>query len=183
MEPKSTRLREEKRDLSDPGANDTCDTQRATTQIYCRRDRASTSTRVPKDPYHSRKITTRRDDLPSSTVSWLYVKLECGPASDKRWGELSACNLVRLHRRKGCRELRAWVATGSYLSDRVRGYDPGNDLAQRDVDYRDYIPCQGRSNMATRAHLNLLESPQISEPLACRRAQPRKLGALLEHGH
>ena len=88
---------------------------------------------------------------------------------------------MRLHRRKCCRELRAWVATGSYLSDRVRGYDPGNDLAQRDVDYSDYIPCQGRPNMATRAHLNLIESPQISEPLACRRAQPRKLGALLEH--
>jgi hypothetical protein len=90
---------------------------------------------------------------------------------------------VRLHRRKGCRELRAWVATGSYLSDRVRAYDPWNDLAQKDVDYRGYIPCQGRPNMATRALLNLLESPQISEPLACRRAQPRKLGALLEHGH
>ena len=90
---------------------------------------------------------------------------------------------MRLHRRKGCRELRAWVATGSYLSDRVRAYDPWNDLAQRDVDYRGYIPCQGRPNMATRAHLNLLESPQISEPLACRRAQPRELGALLEYGH
>ena len=129
-------------------------------------------------------MTTRRCDFRHQpSLYWLYVQLECGPASDKRWGELSACNLVRLHRRKGCRELRAWVATGSYLSDRVRGYDPGNDLAQRDVDYSDYIPCQGRPNMATRAHLNLLESPQISEPLACRRAQPRKLGALLEHGH
>ena len=49
-----------KSDFSDPGANDTCDTRRATTQIYCRRDRASTTTRVPKGPYHSRKIETRR---------------------------------------------------------------------------------------------------------------------------
>ena len=29
----------------------------------CRRDRASTTTRVPTDPYHSRKMTTRRYDF------------------------------------------------------------------------------------------------------------------------
>ena len=52
-----------KRDLSDPGANNICDTRHATTQIYYRRDRASTTTRVPKDPYHSRKMTTRRCDF------------------------------------------------------------------------------------------------------------------------
>ena len=52
-----------KRDFSDPGANDICDTRHATTQIYCRRDRASTTTRVPTDPYHSRKMTTRRCDF------------------------------------------------------------------------------------------------------------------------
>ena len=63
VEPKSSRLREEKRDFSDPGANGICDTRRARTQIYCRRDRASTTTRVPKDPYHSRKMTTRRCDF------------------------------------------------------------------------------------------------------------------------
>ena len=52
-----------KRDFSDPGANDICDTRHATTQIYYRRDRASTTTRVPKDPYHSRKMTTHRCDF------------------------------------------------------------------------------------------------------------------------
>jgi hypothetical protein len=52
-----------KRDFSDLGANDICDTRHATTQIYYRRDRASTTTRVPKDPYHSRKMTTRRCDF------------------------------------------------------------------------------------------------------------------------
>ena len=60
VEPKSPRLREQNREFSDPGANDACDAPHATTQIYCRRARASTTTPVPKDPYHSRKIETRR---------------------------------------------------------------------------------------------------------------------------
>ena len=64
VEPKSPRLREENVILATlvPTTSATHGT-RPLTQIYCRRDRASTTTRVPTDPYHSRRMTTRRCDF------------------------------------------------------------------------------------------------------------------------
>ena len=80
-------------------------------------------------------------------------------------------------------ELRAWLATGSYLTRRVRAYDPLSDLAQKDVGYGDYIHRQGRPNMPSRAHRYSLQSALITQPPSGCRAWQLQLGGLLDCGY
>ena len=98
-------------------------------------------------------------------------------------GQLRTCNQGATHSRKGQFELRAWLATGSYLTRRVRAYDPLSDLAQKDVGYGDYIHRQGRPNMPSRAHRYSLQSALITQPPTGCRAWQLQLGGLLEGGY
>ena len=183
VEPKSPRLREQNREFSDRGANDACDAPRATTQIYCRRARASTTTPVPKDLYHSRKMPTRRCDFRHQPSAGCTCSSSTVLRTTGKGGQLRTCNQGATHSRKGQFELRAWLATGSYLTRRVRAYDPLSDLAQKDVGYGDYIHRQGRPNMPSRAHRYSLQSALITQPPSGCRAWQLQLGGLLDCGH
>eukprot|EP00966_Prymnesium_polylepis_P323856 7379989-Prymnesium_polylepis.1 len=85
---------------SDPGANDACDTPRATTQIYCRRARASTTTPVPKDPYHSRKMTTRGCDFRHKPSAGCTYSSSAVLRATGMGGQLRTCNQGATQSRK-----------------------------------------------------------------------------------